>query len=143
MLIKAAQQLFGLLTGFEILNSQTSSIDPTHFEHSEAAEAINLANRGTGSICNLALGNGGNIQVSYLPASDSIQFVTTSPKTAYAGFGYGKTHNDLEMVTWVTNSTGSYTLQLYSTDALNIMQVPETQSIYNSMSVIELSNGMM
>ena len=53
------------------------------------------------------------------------------------------THDDLEMVTWVTNSTGSYTLQLYSTDALNIMQVPETQSIYNSVSVIELSNGMM
>jgi hypothetical protein len=61
MIIKAAQQLLGLLTGFEVLNSQTSSIDPTHFEHAETIEAINLANRGTGSVCNLALGNGGNI----------------------------------------------------------------------------------
>ena len=81
--------------------------------------------------------------MSYLPGGDLIQFVTTSPKTAYAGFGFGKSHSKLEMVSWVTNTTGSYNLEMYSTDSLNISYIPETNSIYTLTGSQDLGNGMM
>ena len=100
-MFKAAQYLSSTLSGFEILSSSTTAIDPVTFQQQEAP----LGAKGNPS-CTLKtdfVGVDTNdpiyIKVLYL-GNENINLSANVPKTGYSAFGFGKDMTDTDMIAW-------------------------------------------